>query len=314
MAKPKLNTVTLDFVGSSGTSIIDIPKALSLVNRKSFRSGYIYSVDYIEYIGVAGDIVTVGKIPCGYPTLGAYRLGFETWKEQRAEAIGESNVEPGRWSDFKPYYNVNHVNNDWPELEVCGLDLQANFLELDELDRTGSEWNRAELVVNSHNAATTYELKVGMLGDDDITANSYGSLMQSYGDTRQATLSPDPLLPADASAAWITRTGEAAAAMTGDVTNLIEAENDTPPYANETDVTAPPTYVGNSQSATHGMLVDTSVAGTTGRSVTLNGGLIPLGLLAVAVATTADDYIMRVHCTPGSYKGAVAALPMGDFN
>lgn len=309
MAKPKLNTVTLDFYGATGVSIVDIPKALSLVNRKSFRSGYIYSVDYIEYIGTAGDVVTVGKIPCGYPTLGAYKLGFETWKEQRAEAIGDSDVEPGRWSDFKPYYNQDHQDGTYTELNVRGL---GAGLIIQELDRTGSEWNRAELVVNSHNAATTYELKVGMLGDDDIT-NSYGSLMQSYGDTRSATLSPDPMLPADASAAWITRTGEAAAAMTGDVTNLIEAENDTPPYANETDPANTPTYVGNSQSAPNGMLVDTSVAGTTGRSVTLNGGLIPLGLLAIAQAGGAN-YTLRVHCTPGKYKGAVAALPMGDFN
>lgn len=313
MAKPKLNTVTLDFKGSSGTSIIDIPRALSLVNRKSFRSGYVYSVDYIEYIGTKDDIVTIGKIPCGYPTLQAYKLGFAVWREQRSAAIGETNVEPGKWSDFKPYYDQNHLSGAYPELIVRGLELQANFLELVELDVTGSEWNRATLVVNDDAAATTTNYEVGMLGGDDL-ANHYASLMEAYGDTRQATLSPDPMMPADASASWITKTGEAAAEMTGDVIDVLEAEGDLPPYANQTDPTLAPTYVGNSQSATSGMLVDTSVAGTTGRSVTLNGGLIPLGLLAVAVATSADDYVIRVHCTPGMYKGSVAALPMGDFN
>ena len=50
MARPKLNTVVLDFVGAAGASIVSIPRALSLANRKSFRCGYVYSVDFIEVI------------------------------------------------------------------------------------------------------------------------------------------------------------------------------------------------------------------------------------------------------------------------
>jgi hypothetical protein len=50
MAHPKLNTTTLDFRGIEGMSIISIPRALSLLNRRSYRCGYVYSVDYIEFI------------------------------------------------------------------------------------------------------------------------------------------------------------------------------------------------------------------------------------------------------------------------
>jgi hypothetical protein len=296
-------------LGATGVSIVDIPKALSLVNRKSFRSGYIYSVDYIEYIGTAGDVVTVGKVPCSYPALQAYKLGFECWKEQRHEAMGESGIEPGKWSDFKVFYNQDHLDGTYAELNVRGL---GTGLVLQALDQTGSEWDRADIVYNDLAAATTTTLRPGMLGANDLAAG-YGSLMEAYGHTRVATLSPDPMLPGQASGSWITRTGEASADMTQDVVDVIEAENDTPPYANQTDPALNPTYVGNSQSAPNGMLVDMSVAGTTGRSVTLNGGLIPLGLLAISQAGGAS-YTLRVHCTPGKYKGAVAALPMGDFN
>lgn len=308
MARPQLNITTLDFyAGAAGNYIVDIPKALSIYNRKSYRAGYVYSVDYIEYVGTAGDNVLIGQLPNTYVTLQAYKLGFELWKSQRSEAMQAEGTEPGKWSDFKPFYNISHMDNSWPEMSPRGL---GTGLTMQVLDLTNVEWNRAEIVTNDIGAATTTSYGCGMLGDDDLAAN-YVSLIEGYGDTRVATLAPDPLLPTTASDSWVQRTGEASGEMTSDVVTLVEDENDFPPYANQNDVTLPATYVGNSQSAPGGILMDRSVAGTTGRSVTLNGGLVPLGLLAVS--TAGGGFTLRVHLTRGLYKG-VAAMPMGDFS
>jgi hypothetical protein len=92
---------------------------------------------------------------------------------------------------------------------------------------------------------------------------------------------------------------------------LIEGENDNPPYANETDPANPPTYIGNAQSAPFGMMSDMGTSGATGRVLSLDGGLFPLGY--VIVSTTAESYTLRIHCTRGAYKG-VAALKLGDFS
>ena len=117
MAKPKLNRTVLDFQTSEGGQyLIDIPKALSLYNRKSFRSGYIYAVDYIEVISDAGKTFILSTLPQTYVTLQAYKLGFELWKEQRAETISESGLEPGKWSDFKPYFNQDHLDGTLTEM------------------------------------------------------------------------------------------------------------------------------------------------------------------------------------------------------
>jgi len=310
MAHPKLNITTLDFYsGEPGIKIVDCAKALSLYNRRSYRSGYVYSIDYIEYVGTVGDIVTIAVLPTTYGLLGAYRLGFEAWLEQRAEAIDETGIEPGKWSDFKPFYNEDHFQGavgGWPELEPRGMD---GTLTLQPLDQTGAEWNRAEIVHNDFAAATATTIAVGMLGSSNLPV-FYGSLMDQYGVLRSPTLSPDPLVPAVASGAWITRTSEASAEMTSDVINLVEDENDQPPYANQADIALPPTYVGNNESAPGGIMLDGSTAGTTGRSVNLNGGLVPLGLLAISTAGGA--YTLRVHMTRGEYKG-VAAKSMGSF-
>lgn len=311
MARPQLNTTVLDFANAeAGTFIVDCPRALSLYNRRAYRSGYVYSVDYIEYIGSAGDTIQISKIPENYNTLGAYKLGFHVWRQQRAEAIDESGIEPGRWSDFKPWMCIEHTTGAFPELAPEGMNAT---LVLEALDQTGSEWDRADIAIHNLDptggVTTTSVLPVGMLGED--SGSIYGGLIHAWGETRRQTLSPDPLLFEDADISWITRTGEASAAMSSDVLELIDTENDVPPYANQADTTKAPTYVGNGESAMRGVLVDTSVAGSTGRSVGLSGGLVPLGLLALK--TTGGPFVLRVHMSRGPYKG-VAAMSMGSFS
>lgn len=310
MARPKLRTVVLDFYGEEGNSIISIPRALSLVNRQSYRSGYVYSVDFIEVIpSDSGQVFTIAKLPENYNTVGAFRLGFEAWKHQRAMAIAETGIEPGKWSDFKPWFSEDHATGVLTELTPRGMGL--NYV-LQPLDDTGAEWNMADLEVNDAAAATVSRYPVGMLGDSNRSAgNEYGGLIDAWGLTRGATIAPDPMLPGQASLSWITSTGPASDDMTGQIIELIEGENDNPPYANETDPTAEPTYVGNGQSAPYGMMSDMGTSGATGRVLSLDGGLFPLGF--VVVSTSAVSYTLRIHCSRGTYKG-VAAMKIGDFS
>jgi hypothetical protein len=312
MARPKLNTVVLDFVGGAGASIINIPRALSLANRKSFRQGYVYSVDFIEVIAASDNqVFTIAKLPENYNVLGGYRLGFDHWREQRAMAISESDIQPGKWSDFKPWFNQDHADLSLTELHVRGM---GSGYVLQPLDVTLAEWNMADMEVHDVAAATTTRYPIGMLGASNAGAGAeYGGLIDAWGDTRTATVAPDPLTPNLASQSWILRTGATSEEMSGEVIQLIEDENDFPPYANQTDVALAPTYVGNAESAPYGMMVDMGTTGSTGRALTLDGGLFPLGYLVVQNAGV-EDYTIRVHVTRGTYKGAVAALPMGDFS
>ena len=150
-----------------------------------------------------------------------------------------------------------------------------------------------------------------MLG---TSAAPYIGLIQEWGNTRSGTMAPDPLTPTALSLSPLSRTGEESSDMARDVLELVEEENDNPPYANEPDQAQPPIYVGGTTVAA-GVFSDRSVTGTTGRSVSLNGGLFPLGLIRLSVAGPAvgDTLpLFRIHMTRGEYKG-VAALPCGDF-
>jgi hypothetical protein len=196
------------------------------------------------------------------------------------------------------------------ELHVKGL--EGGFI-LQNIDQTGSEWNMADIAIHDLDptgaVTTTTVLPVGMLGDNN--GSLYGGLITAWGETRSQTLAPDPLIFQDADLSWITRTGQASAEMTSDVIELIDTENDLPPYANQPDTTLAPTYIGNGESASHGMMADMGLSGVTGRPLALDGGLFPLGY--IVVQSTDADYTLRIHCTRGEYKG-VAALSMGSFS
>ena len=147
------------------------------------------------------------------------------------------------------------------------------------------------------------------------TAVPYGGIIQEWGNTRSGTMAPDPLTPGALSGSILSRTGAESSLMATEVLNLVEGENDNPPYANQTDIALDPIYAGGITIA-GGVFSDKSVTGSTGRAVSLNGGLFPLGLIRLEIAGAAVGDIhplFRIHMTRGEYKG-VAALKCGDFS
>ncbi len=316
MAREMSTNVVLDYAPSeAGIYVVDLAKDLSLLNRKSFRQGYVYSVDYIEFIGSDNNIFDVSKIPEGYTTHSSWKMGFQAWKDQRHAALEENDgASPGKWSDFKVFLNQNHQDGTWAELvprgnSAAGVPLAA------ALSTAGSEWDHADLFYNDVGAATVSEVAVGMLGPNDL-ANDYGALIQTWGDTRAGTVAPDPNVPGALSGSWIMRTGEESGDMSQDVLGKLETENDIPPYANETNPANTPIYVGGELSVPGGVLHGSTVTGTTGRASSVVGGLFPCGLLYFSIAGTppaSGIFHVRIALSRGKYKG-VAALSMGDFN
>jgi hypothetical protein len=315
MARPVSCQVDLEFTvpvpAVKPVNVIQIPKALSLMNRKSWRSGYVYSVDYIEYIGNAGDQVTIFKIPEGYVSYQSWKNGFAIWRRQRSNAMDNEGSSPGRWSDFKCWMSEKHFDGSFGELNPLGMTVTG--ISQSALSTAGAEWNMAELIVNdSAVPGTTVTYNVGMLGGH---AFPYGALIQGWGDTRAGTVAPDPNQPGELSISWLSRTGEESSDMSVDVLNLVESENDNPPYANETDPALAPIYVGGSESAVGGVGHDSALVGTTGRAVGLSGGLFPLGYIGISIGGAGSDEVerlLRVHVSRGKYKG-VLAMKVGDF-
>ncbi len=291
--------------------IIDLPRCLSLLNRKMYRSGMVYSIDGISVAcpNTVTNEFEIWKIPEIYNVSQAYKLAFETWKKQRAEAAENNQIDGspspmGRWSDFKLYYNEDHLSGTYDELFPAGIDASA------WTDITGGEWNRADIVYyDAANAVHT--MPIGMLGADNTP--TYGGVIEAWGDTRTGVMTPDPLLPDSFSESWIGHTGPAAEALEEPVEVLIADENDFPPYQFEADPTLDPKYTGASI-ATDGVPHSVQLVNSIDQNTHVSGGLFPLGYIVLKYfGAAAGDMKLIVHCTRGKYKG-VAALPLGDFN
>jgi len=312
MARPKSVNRVLDFVvPAGGGQYIDLAKCLSAVNRRMYRSGMVYSVDFMEYIGTQNDIIDVVKIPEGYVTHRAYEYIYRKWLTQRAEALDDIEpLEPGKWSDFKLHMERGHITAGTDLLPAgtsngtCILNSQVAYF--------GAEWNHADIIVHDPAApGTSNQLELMMMGSDDVPAG-IGSVINAWADARIRTQNPDPLQSELASTSWALQTGENTADQSTQIVDLIEDENDSPPYGNQPDTTLEPIIIGYN-SMPGGVLVDTATTGSTGRGVSLDGGLIPLGLLKLDLAGEPTGGILRIHMSAGTYHG-VAALPMGDFS
>lgn len=317
MARPKSTNVVLDFTLTPNTvQYIDLFQCLSVLNRQSYRQGYMLSVDFIEYIGDATQQINVVKIPEGYTTHRSHELVYRLWKAQRAEALEDlDTLSPGRWSDFKVFMEAAHQSGGvLDNLLPSGMSLGGTTLNK-VVAYGNAEWNYADIVYHDPAApGTSNQLSIQMLGENDLV-NGRAACIDTWGEVRLRTMNPDPLNPQDASTSWAVWTGENSADQTSQIIDLVEDENDSPPYGNQPDVTQPAILIG-ANSLPGGVLVDSGLVGTTGRSVSLDGGLIPCGLLKVEVGGTDSPFIhstLRVHVTRGTYKG-VAALKMGDFS
>lgn len=312
MARPKSTNVVLDFhIDPAQGQYIDLAKCMSSVNRRMYRQGMVYSVDFIEYIGSQNDSISIGKIPEGYVTHRAYSYIYDLWRKQRAEALDELEpLEPGKWSDFKLYMERAHLDGGTDVLP-SGL-VNGNSLLSSQVAYGNAEWNHADIIYHDVAApGTSNQLNLIMMGADDLVAG-VGSVINAWADARIRTQNPDPLIPDQAQSSWAAQTGENSADQMEQIIGLIEDENDSPPYGNQPDTTLEPIIIGYN-SMPGGVLLDTAVTGSTGRPVSLDGGLIPLGLLKFDLGGDVVGGTLRIHMTRGEYKG-VAALPMGDFS
>lgn len=313
---PKLQTTQLDLTFSTPTGTtatycyVDLARQLSAINRKLYRSGYCYAVSGITVHGTAGDLFVINKVPEGYSTYEAWNAAFDAWRRQRAETLDTSSQVTGRWSDFKPYMDQGHLQTPDPLNSIPTVELMAqvdNGVTFTDVDVTGGEWNRADVVYDSaQGAANPVVLPIGMLGGDDPQV--YGGIIEAWGNTRRTVLSPDPDVPATLSSSWIEHMGPADQALETEVEQLIEDEGDQPPYAIVADASLDPIYLGNDQNAPRGIYHSPTIAiPTTGVPVHVSGGLFPLGLLKFqAFSSSENGFLFTVHLAPGKYKGVAA--------
>lgn len=280
--------------GTETSHYIDLARDLSAVNRRLYRQGRDYHVRKITIVSSntpnapSGGRVSVSTAPNSWSVRGAWNRGFSTMKQQHKEAVKVTDIQSGKWADFKI-----HLSNDARTSTLAlPLDNGSNAVTL-------GEWNYST-IVSPDGTTSADPFDMHLLGAHQGSAGAWTSigLVTSYGETRTTVSSGQPNVPATASDDPLVNAFDYGT-ITDEVIDQIEGENDNPPYSLLD-------YPGDNTNMPKPIVVQDSVL-SDGRAIM--GGFSALcGLLEIecSSANPSDVYSVLVELAPGNYRGVNA--------
>jgi len=293
--------------GTETSHFFDIARDLSIINRRLYRQGRQYHVKSVRvtstntlsglYPGaVPGTVsqqnagrISVGVLPNGWVSQSAWTRSFKTWQRMQNEVLKQTSGNvTAKWSDFKVYLSDTHRTSSQTRI----MDNGGNNYLL-------GEWNYTDMVSpDGTTGDDTFSLH--MLGDHTGAVGNWTSvgLIKSFGDSRATVNSNVPNVPGDFSGDPLLNVFDYGTTI-DEVADLIEGENDNPPY----DVDDYPGADANGPKPL--AILESSIA--DGRT-TLPGFTALCGLVELEISSPiADDvYSVIFELAPGKYRGIKA--------
>jgi hypothetical protein len=306
MAQPTITT--LNFKWESGndnaTAIIDIPMALSNVNRKLYRCARRYAIAGIQIQGTASSRVQIGTAPDNWITNNAISKMFAAWKKQRAKSLIGTTGIVGKWADFKCYLHSNHMLAN-------GITSLRPLAEFEGSDIYLGEWNRSQLVYEdftdtNNNAQTSYIHILGEhLSDSNAAMDDFNPLtIKSLGCILSYQQSRGNYNPVEPTAEGFTNPNPYSALnpeaeVVEEVVEIVADENDVPPYHADN-------MMGASDMMSNAVYNSSIVPISSDTSLNHAPGFIaPMGLIQFTTDSLAFDYNIKVFLVPADNSHGV---------
>ena len=294
----------LSFEGSGNdTKYIDIGLAMSVLNQKAYRSGLYYYVASIEVYNNEAGVMNFHTLPDTYATKNAWKYCFRKFNDMNRLA---SDVEEGKWADFRVYLDNNMRTTD------SGYPLMPSLYTYNDTQRVltmsessiYSQFTTADDDGDSNQEADNFSIH--MIGDHSGSAGNWTSVgaIKSYNTSRQQiTTQGDPITHADADTDPLQNLFDMSSEeMINDIITNKDAFGDMPPY-----------LVGTLQGEHDNSLYHVARIGTQvglGRVGRASGFAVPLGLICVDPDNMSTDWRVVVNLVPGSYHGVHAERVM----
>lgn len=232
--------------------------------------------------------ISVGVIPNGWVSQMAWKRSFKTWQRMQNEVLKQTSGDvTATWSDFK----VHLSNDSRTASQTRVLDNGGNAYLL-------GEWNYSDMV-SPDGTTGADQFPLHMLGDHVGSVGAWTSvgLIKSFGDSR-ATVQLSPNVPGDFSEDPLLNVFDYGTTI-DEVADLIEGENDNPPY----DIDDYPGADANGPKPL--AILESSIA--DGRT-SLPGFTALCGLVELEISSPiADDvYSVIFELAPGKYRGIKA--------
>ena len=271
---------------SNSLKILEVPRALSALNRRLYRQNRVYSVK-VDAVGPGNMLLDVYRLRNTFMLQRGYGLAMKEWNEsyENAEDVTkESNI--ARWRDFR----IN-PKTALADVESACITIKSTLTKPEMHPIVADEWLRA---ISYTTAGASRDF--GLFSD----ANTFG-IIEEYD--KQGKVQLDPSL-ATASAAY----GDLKADLDDAEVVDLQASGNAPPY--DADSSTPDSvleYVGT-------VYIDN----TTGSQKMSTGYFdAPLGLVFVSGQFGSSPYIMessgsipekfcQITVQRGDYKGGKA--------
>ena len=299
----------------SNRNYVDTARELSKVNRRLYSQSRMYGYQGLTFIWRT-NANAPAVIECSVRTSGntwivqnAHTKGEALWHQMQDLVLEDNPSIKGKWHDYKIRLNDQQV----AAREMTAHDGQgAAYL--------AGEWNLATYVMPQHEVDVSgatgtpkpaVELTATLIGDDQTTTRS---LVKAYELSRSTVQADMPNVPAGMGGSFFNLLTDSGS-QEPELADVIEAENDNPPYALDN-------YPGADLNASEPVTVGYAAISASEVDGRIGGFVAPCGLLEIEIVgyngagvalTPAEmpEIDILLHVAPGAYKG-VAAIPMGQ--
>ncbi len=301
----------MTFVVPTGSSYIDLSLCASILNRRGYKQeDMTWAVSEFEFLGDGTGVVQVQKLPETWVYQNAYTKSRALWNEMNDQVLDTQEGIRGTYADFKVYMDDNMVSQSiqddsnqsgrilTPVQSVGG----ANQWTLADFSAAGpprADWEYSQLTLpNDPATGTTTSYYIHAVGADLPTSKG---MIAGYAASRSRPHTVDPNVPTING--WMNEIFDDGDQL-DDLKDIIEGDNNRPPYAVGSESTATDFYPGGSTEQT-GLQVHSFcnfTATTVSAKNRIQGGLFQNGLIKIVNGSDATLSLI-VHMMPGHHRG-----------
>ncbi len=308
-------SVPTDFTGAATTQYLDLSLAASLANRRFYRQGLNWCVASIKLTAIGTGNIITSKVPETWSVSNGWHKSFAMWQKMNDQVLDNEPGISGRYSDFKVYADPTMVGAEIQQDGFTGvgpfvltpIDSQGN---LTKGDFTGAvspraDWEYSQLTIpNDAGPGVPGDYYLHLCGPTGVSKG----IVEGYARSRARPQSQDPNVPVNSG--WMTELFDVGDQLE-ELRDIIENDNDRPPYPVSPEQTSNEFYPGGAQEFPGLQVVDfTEFTSTTvsGKNL-VQGGMYPCGLIRFDIDNdpTAEggfsSLLIQVDLVPGTHRG-----------
>ena len=316
MKRRKLEPAVMQFsiVVPTGESYVDLSLCASIANRRGYKqecsNWAVGQFEVFQGAGAGTGTLNVQKLPETWVYHNAYTKTKALWEKMNDQVLDNEEGIEGKWSDFKIYMDepmtllqIQDTANPTgriltPQTVVGGTSVftQADF---SAAAPPRADWSWSQLTIpNAGGSGITQSYTLHAVGANAVASKG---MITGYADSRARPQDIDPNVPA--TQGWMTELFDVGEQL-DELRDIIEEDNDRPPYALGPAGSSSEFYPGGSQEQP-GLQMH-SFCNFTGTTVSgknsIMGGVFQQGLIKFTNSTDSNLSVI-IHMVPGSHRG-----------